>query len=1442
MSSASDSSEWLCPTLFKLDDAPVVQEASQLSRSAVKQPTEAKPPTDDETSLLTIREALFLRKSILHECFFLLLCIMTGGLFLIVVRWFPMWEAKLRYKRSRAFALETDFVCCTSLDGIQTICPILSIDPLQRNADWVPIGHVRARYRHLGSSWGLQQSDHNIDSASGSSYQTKPSSDSQSNSEINGFPLPRMFVWRHERFWYDADTMSYSRRGFHLKLPYDAIHKRAAEEAYQTWVDAALPPMKNRPVASSAFADDKQLRSYIRSMSYGRNVIDVKPKSLPMLVLDEAMKPFFMFQVFSMTVWYFQNYVIYAYTILGLSVTAVMHTSIITWQNMRNLQKVVEADYPVIGVELSSKEATGPLSPAIPARILGVNVPETPSLLPKTLGPRPWSPLPTFRRKVLSSKDLMPGDIVEITGNMTFPCDLVLLSGTVVVNESMLTGESAPVQKTPLPYGFASAQSSILNTRSDKDSKFILFSGTRVVQAKPQGALPCNPLIQDSDFKKSGPHVYAPESVWQFSMEQSADALRRYLQAAGVRPGEIDEKVSIFMASFRSRERSLPVLGMVARTGFNTAKGQLVRSILFPKPSKFDFDRQVIRFILVLAFALFTGCIVTVGYAIEQNEDLLAAFLNCLNLVTITIPPALPLALSIAVSAAFVELQNKRIFCINPNRIVAAGRVNVLCFDKTGTLTEDGLTLKGVQIVQASLSSSDLIVSPVQSDLQQLYMDTLTELDRKFFAPNQKVQTNSKDTISLSNIAMSHTLAACHSLALLEKDDSDDEDEEDDHGQSKNQKGQSAGDSLLPQTESPGPGQSKVNNFVGDPLEVQMFLNTNWAFLTRPRRIQESTSQVWSLPHIPSFVDTILFPPVEEKSSQALAIIKRYDFDSEIRRMGTLVYHIPLHAQPDWTPEFSLLVKGAPENIKQICRPDTIPAEFESNMQKLALSGYRILACAYKPLTVDLAESGMDEERAMKNKIKALLSTPRSDMEQNLIFTGFLVMENSLKPETIGALEDFVHSGLRCIMVTGDNPLTAFAVARKCDPFFLRTSRKAFLLDVCDEPSGGSALVIQDLLDPNNRCDFASYLKAKSHPRNVIHSRGEKVSASPQIGLSDVTSLQNSVDDTFKEIDVVVTGSAFSYLQAEHDELMEHKLSNISSVKRKPGFLKRFFQSQHVDANDLLPLTPYQVVLTRANIFARMTPRNKQDLMGGLQDLSFAVCMTGDGANDSGALKAADVGLSIQAKKVENEEDISAGSTPSIAAPFSTPKHHIGAVTDVLLEGRCCIVSTFAMFRFMFCYGLIQFTSVVVLYRYILELGDYQYLWADLGLVFPLAIAMPMIKSRKTLSRGRPESDLVSATVFRSVFGFAVLIVGFQIFANEYLHTTSGYVEPTDDTDSIDNQDTTESFLFSNFQYSSVGLALSQSFGVFRQSLHVNPLLSLVLIAQFVMNSWLLVE
>jgi len=50
--------------------------------------------------------------------------------------------------------------------------------------------------------------------------------------------------------------------------------------------------------------------------------------------------------------------------------------------------------------------------------------------------------------KEVDSSELVPGDIITVPESKNLPCDLILLTGSAIVNEAMLTGESIPVIKT----------------------------------------------------------------------------------------------------------------------------------------------------------------------------------------------------------------------------------------------------------------------------------------------------------------------------------------------------------------------------------------------------------------------------------------------------------------------------------------------------------------------------------------------------------------------------------------------------------------------------------------------------------------------------------------------------------------------------------------------------------------------------------------------------------------------------------------------------------------------------------------------------------------------------------------------------------------------------------------------------------------------------------
>ncbi|XP_044741130.1 polyamine-transporting ATPase 13A3 isoform X2 [Chrysoperla carnea] len=135
------------------------------------------------------------------------------------------------------------------------------------------------------------------------------------------------------------------------------------------------------------------------------------------------------------------------------------------------------------------------------------------------------------------------------------------------------------------------------------------------------------------------------------------------------------------------------VLAIVIRTGFSTSKGGLVRSILYPPPVDFRFEKDSYRFIVLLAIIASVGFIYTVITKVLKGVGLVGLIVEALDLITIVVPPALPAAMTVGRMYAQRCLKRNNIFCISPRTINVSGSIDCVCFDKTGTLTEDGLDM-----------------------------------------------------------------------------------------------------------------------------------------------------------------------------------------------------------------------------------------------------------------------------------------------------------------------------------------------------------------------------------------------------------------------------------------------------------------------------------------------------------------------------------------------------------------------------------------------------------------------------------------------------------------------------------------------------------------------------------------------------------------------------
>jgi cation-transporting ATPase 13A1 len=232
--------------------------------------------------------------------------------------------------------------------------------------------------------------------------------------------------------------------------------------------------------------------------------------------------------------------------------------------------------------------------------------------------------------------------------DMVVPCDALIIRGSCLVNEAMLTGESVPQIKESI---------------SCADDKGGMVSLGRDNTIDPQ---------------------------WKRHLVLGGTVMLQHSPLAG------GEKA----AAGGKDLHSAPDKGCVAvvvRTGYGTIQGGLMRKILFATERVNANSSETFAFIGVLVvFAVLASVVVLHGGLQDENRNRFKLALHCIMIITSVVPPELPMELSLAVTNSLGALSRHLVFCTEPFRIPFAGKLDILCFDKTGTLTKDKMILKGV--------------------------------------------------------------------------------------------------------------------------------------------------------------------------------------------------------------------------------------------------------------------------------------------------------------------------------------------------------------------------------------------------------------------------------------------------------------------------------------------------------------------------------------------------------------------------------------------------------------------------------------------------------------------------------------------------------------------------------------------------------------------------
>ena len=187
--------------------------------------------------------------------------------------------------------------------------------------------------------------------------------------------------------------------------------------------------------------------------------IDIKINSCGKILFDELTDPFYLFQLYSVILWYCTEYYYYASVIVVLAIISLILSVYGTYKNMKKIQEISRYSCPVKVYRKNEKDE--------------------------------------FMEPVeINSAELVPGDMIEIPEDgLAMPCDVILISGSAIINESMLTGESTPVIKMRML-----GNNDIYDTNHPDYEKYVLFAGTKIVQKRKMGNTEPTGIVLNTGF------------------------------------------------------------------------------------------------------------------------------------------------------------------------------------------------------------------------------------------------------------------------------------------------------------------------------------------------------------------------------------------------------------------------------------------------------------------------------------------------------------------------------------------------------------------------------------------------------------------------------------------------------------------------------------------------------------------------------------------------------------------------------------------------------------------------------------------------------------------------------------------------------------------------------------------------------------------------------
>ncbi|EUD65340.1 hypothetical protein C922_04283 [Plasmodium inui San Antonio 1] len=807
--------------------------------------------------------------------------------------------------------------------------------------------------------------------------------------------------------------------------------------------------------------------------------------------------------------------------------------------------------------------------------------------------------------KIIKSNMLLPGDIYILSnetssGDNVCTCETLLLEGVCITDESILTGESIPLIKAAIDK--TEEEEYLEQDGSDNDTCGDWGGAAEEEAEAEDGEEEGDPMRGVSPMEGNKGNKRNKRNKGNSIFTNKIDIKNKHKKHVVYAGSNI---LLTKNENDQFNNMKLPVsgcIGIVLKNGFTTYQGKLVRTIIntSEKVNSSSIDSIIFLFILLL-FSL-SSC-AYVAYTVLQGtheRNLYKLLLSVSHIITAVIPPEFPITLSLGVTISIVYLYNLKIYCTEPFRLPFSGKSNICAFDKTGTLTEDNMIILGLFGFDQNT-------------------ERINEINESIIG---------KQRVPFLSVAV---IAGCHSICTVN------------------------------------------NKLLGDPLEKNSFqrlkcmmssLDRTYVYTNNYQSAAAATSQGSPEKGGKSMVMFSKKAPnktVSEKKSpfvENFQIYKRFFFSSELQRMTCIILHEGYEG--DWYGEeyeeaaepatcvgssngekspcsenvatleglkrkkkkndssknepvkqYLAVSKGSPEMMKKFLKK--IPPNYDQMLNNLSIKGYRVIC---------LAANVLDNKVVSKN-------VKREDIEKDLHFCGFLTFICPIKASTPSYILDIKQAGIKNVMITGDNALTACQVSQ----------------DVNIVPS----IKIKDILILKLREDYAVHgkmaLVSGKTTSTSLTDEGDTFSVFERERAIDLIrnlplqnkSQQNAAEKLIKMMNEKKNISNVVYfINRENKKMLPFieceeyiKLCEQLFTLCITGDIIEHFLSSY--QNDL---ALFDELIKRALIFCRVSPKNKEIIIKTLNKLGNITIMCGDGTNDMAALKAAHVGVSLLSIKI----------------------------------------------------------------------------------------------------------------------------------------------------------------------------------------------------------------